>query len=226
MIGNASGIVNRIGIFKLVRHTFNGGNNALHISGRSSGNLDRIKSTIQNVLRKQILHGLELIIISRRIHRFNNLSNQVGNLVPRQESKAKVILLNSGLVEFLVIHHVESRTNVRNLTLENLVFSNSRVITERLSNVHIDFFNRFTKVKESALKNSPRISIKFGVNDCKTNAIHKCVQKFVLECIVSHDDSTNFTDGILRRVSNRNIVLIVGTSGVTNSVENINIIRG
>ena len=218
---DASDVVLRGHKGEVIGNALNRRNDRLHVRVGNSVNLLDEHTTVQNLAGDHVLHNVELVIVRGGVHRFDNLRNQVGDAVPRQERLAERVVLNGVLVELLVVQDVERRADVGNDTLCELALGYAGVVLLSLGKLHENLFNVLTKLEHTFLKGSPRIVIELGGHNDATDAVDEGVDELILKSDVIHDDSANLANAVSVRGCNGDVVLIVHGSAVADSVQHV-----
>ena len=206
---------------EVIGNALNRRNDRLHVRVGNSVNLLDEHTTVQNLAGDHVLHHVELIIVRGSVHRLDNLRNQVGDTVPRQERLTERVVLNGVLVELLVVQNVERRANVGNDALRELALGDVGVVLLSLGKLHENLFDVLTELEHTFLKGSPRIVIELGGHNNATDTVDKGVDELILEGDVIHDDSANLANAVSVGGSNGDIVLIVHGSAVADSVQHV-----
>ena len=222
VLEHTSGVVLRGREHHQVGRFLNGGGHSVGVRSGESVNGYGMETTSQNLLCQQILHGDELIVVGGGIHLVNDTGDELRDAVSGQERLSQLLLLNSCLVELLIVHNMERRAHIGNLPLVNFLLGNSRVILERLGDVYENLFDSLAVFQHTLFEHLPRVGVHLAGENHTTNAIHQSGQELILELGHIHNDSANLTNVVRVIGSDRYIVLIIDGGAITNSVQHIN----
>nr|DAU30906.1 MAG TPA: hypothetical protein [Caudoviricetes sp.] len=207
---------------QLIGHALNGGDNSFRIFSSNGRDGDGVHAAIKNMAGKQVFHNKELIVVSASVHRIDDSSNEVGHAIPGQKRLFKLLLRNGRLVELLIVHDVESRTNIGHNALENFLLGNLRIELLNLSDINEDFLNRLAVFKNAFLEERDGVGIHLRRKHDAANAVNQSIQEFILESRIIHDNRANRANGFnIVCVSFGDIISIIDRSVIADNIQNV-----
>ena len=189
-------VVIRLQESQIVAHGFQSGNNGVGIGGGCRLDSDRVKLAFQSRLGQHILHDKKLVIVLRSIQGLSNTAHKVTDTLEAQKRLSELLLGNGSLVEFLVVHRVESAANIGQFALEYLVLGGFGVKLLGRNDIHEQFFDALTVLHHALFEHGPGIAIQLRVDNHQADTVHQGAQESVGVGLESADCLTSSPQGL------------------------------
>ena len=186
----------------------------------SSRQLHHSHLAFGNCLNHKVLEQQVFIVLSRAIQGSNQLCDKVSHAIGGSERLSQVFILNGhGILDFPV-DCMESRTNVRERTLQLSGSSLFRGELSGLGKIDENLFNSFTHLEEALFQLSVLIVEGNTVHTNQSDAVHQSRDKFIRQSRVAKQHITNGRN--FSCLSDfRHLILVCAGSVGPNSVQNV-----
>ena len=189
-------VVIRLQESKIVAHGFQSGNNGVGVGGGCRLDSDRVKLPFQRRLGQHILHDKELVIVLGSIQGLGDTAHKVADTLEAQKRLSELLLGNGGLVEFLVVHGMESAANIGQFALEYLVLGSFGVKLLGRNDIHKQFFDALAVFHHALFEHGPGVAIELGVDNHQADTVHQGAQESVSVGLESADCLTSRSQGL------------------------------